>query len=360
MEILDRLNMLIRKSKSSIQSLGTVARPTHFARCRASVLLAAGGANYTTKENQMEGLASACPGQSFTVTSDIRRPGRSPYRKSPPAQCVGRAALLATGQSFTVTSDIRRPGRSPSKKPESGKIPLLPSSHLLSPISHLRHAAFTLVELLAVISIIGILLVVGVMGMRGSGGAAKVTGAADQVKVFIDGARQYAKTYNTVVVVGIVSPNVTGGATNDMLKVMAAFYPQLGVNGETTNWVAIGNTYSLPDGVYFDVTNRSSIVTTATATNFFDVATNAVFAPSNSIAYSGGGRRMDTGIAFSPDGALTNAGSFDGYENKIFIPLIPGKRVVGGTLQVADSQTNLAAVIEISGQTGQTIIKRVQ
>jgi len=318
MEILDRLNMLIRKSKSSIQSLDTVARPTHFARCRASVLLAAGGANYTTKENQMEGLASACPGQSFTVTSDIRRPGRSP-----------------------------------SKKPESGKIPLLPSSHL-------RHAAFTLVELLAVISIIGILLVVGVMGMRGLGGAAKVTGAADQVKVFIDGARQYAKTYNTVVVVGIVSPNVTGGATNDMLKVMAAFYPQLGVNGETTNWVAIGNTYSLPDGVYFDVTNRSSIVTTATATNFFDVATNAVFAPSNSIAYSGGGRRMDTGIAFSPDGALTNAGSFDGYENKIFIPLIPGKRVVGGTLQVADSQTNLAAVIEISGQTGQTIIKRVQ
>jgi len=88
---------------------------------RDSGLLATGGANCTTKitmiskEKQMDGLASACPGQSFTVTSDIRRPGRSP-----------------------------------SKKPESGKMPLLPSSHL-------RLAAFSLLEIVVSTAIVAVL-----------------------------------------------------------------------------------------------------------------------------------------------------------------------------------------------------------
>jgi len=63
----------------------------------------------------MEGLASACPGQSFTMTSDIRRPGRSPY-----------------------------------KKPESGKMPLLPPSYL-------RHAAFSLLEIVVSTAIVAVL-----------------------------------------------------------------------------------------------------------------------------------------------------------------------------------------------------------
>gem|GEM_PF-4808389 len=56
---------------------------------------------------------AGCPCHGPEFHGDIRHLATgalSPYRKSPPAQRVGTAALLATGQSFTVTSDIRQPG----------------------------------------------------------------------------------------------------------------------------------------------------------------------------------------------------------------------------------------------------------
>ncbi|MDL5053051.1 prepilin-type N-terminal cleavage/methylation domain-containing protein [Oscillatoria laete-virens NRMC-F 0139] len=237
----------------------------------------------------------------------------------------------------------------------------LPTGHsdscILTPVFSLRREAFTLVELLAVIALIAILLVVAVVSLRGLGGASKMNAAANEVKLQLDSARQYARTYNTEVLVGIVSTNAAGLATNDILRVMTIYRTEKDENNVITNWAIVGNPYTLPDGVYFDTEDRSPIVLPDSGTNLFQ-ATEMTNMP-----YIGSVEAEIFVMQFAPDGTLTNApgSAFDPYDKKIIIPLIPGRRFVSGQIEGADSQTtNLAAVIEVSGQTGMSIIKRVE
>ncbi len=222
-------------------------------------------------------------------------------------------------------------------------------------------SGFTLVELLAVISMIAILLVVAVVSLRGLGGASKMSAAANEVKLVLDGARQYARTYNTEVLVGIVATNSTGLSTNNILKTIVAYYPQKNDSGTITNWVPTGNPYNLPDGIFFDTENRSPIVIGENSTNYASVAGGT------NLSIAGGVQAELMLMQFAADGSLTNApgSAFDPYSNaenvdKIYIPLIPAQRFITNSLQGANLQTNLAAIIEISGQTGISVIKRVE
>ena len=230
----------------------------------------------------------------------------------------------------------------------------------------LRHAAFTLLELITVIAIIGFILGVAILGFRGVGEASKVSSAANEIKLILDGARQYARTHSTEVIVAIVSTNATGVAEADILKVLATFYPLKGANGAVTNWAMTGNPYMLPAGVFFDTENRSSI-DVGDALNYSAVATNAFLSPSNSLAYAGSGASIDQAIRFLPDGTLDDELSYDFgggptslYDERVFIPIIAAARYEGGVLQGAAAKSNLTAIIEISGQTGMSIIKRVE
>jgi len=199
--------------------------------CRASGPLATGGANCTTKdtmitkEKQMEGLASACPGLAFTVTSDIRRPGRSPYSFAPSTSHLEDSPFRVANCSSSEnpdcdipagSSDLGREESRPSKKPESGKIPLLPSSHLLSPISnilsptphsYLRHAGFSMIEVSVAMSVMvfGIVAILGLFSLSMGGAKDSATDSVTALKAMdiLANAKTQTFTNNSGIIRGV-------------------------------------------------------------------------------------------------------------------------------------------------------------
>ena len=174
----------------------------------------------------MEGLASACPGLAFTVTSDIRRPGRSPYSFAPSTSHLEDSPFRVANCSSSENPDCDIPAGSrdlgreesrPSKKPESGKIPLLPSSHLLSPISnilsptphsYLRHAGFSMIEVSVAIAVMafGIVAILGLFSLSMGGAKDSATDSVMALKAMDILAIAQTKSYvNCVVIEGVTN-----------------------------------------------------------------------------------------------------------------------------------------------------------